>query len=110
MAVLSRSEGPSSCTIPRPFFHRRLRVLAATHRQDYNTLAPAVAGLTSQDVQIVRPDNLAMESATLGWHGPIGFRVAANRARLVTDHAWGLFRRYWVLFKLLADPFGTPSC
>jgi hypothetical protein len=70
-------------------------------------LALAVAGLTSQDAQMVRAAYLTMELT--GWFVLVPLAVASLVTGLVqslgTD--WGLFRHYWVLAKLLINVFAT---
>ncbi len=70
-------------------------------------LALAVAGLTSQDTQMVRATYLAMES--IGWFVLVPFSLASLLTGLVQSLGtkWGLFRHYWVLFKLLINVFAT---
>ena len=50
----------------------------------------AVAGLTSQDVQIVRAAYLAMELTRLVRHSPVKPRLATNRTCPVTGYRVGL--------------------
>ena len=70
-------------------------------------LALAVAGLTSQDSQKVRAVYLAME--LMGWFVLIPLALASLLTGLVQSlgTAWGLFRHYWVLFKLLMNVGAT---
>ena len=70
-------------------------------------LALAVAGLTSQDAQLVRAAYLAMELT--GWFVIVPFGIATLVTGLVQalGTPWGLFRHYWVLFKLLITVFST---
>ena len=56
-------------------------------------LALAIVGLTSKDAQTVRGAYLVMKPAT--WFVLVPFTM------------WGLFRHYWVLFKLLITVFAT---
>ena len=71
------------------------------------TVALAVAGLTSQDAQLVRAAYLAMEA--IGW----SVLVPLSLASLVTGPiqalgtTWGLFRHYWVVAKLLINLVAT---
>ena len=64
-------------------------------------LALAIAGLTSQDNQIVRSTYLCME--LIAWF----VIVPSNLGSLITGVVqslgtrWGLFRHYWVLVKFL---------
>jgi hypothetical protein len=70
-------------------------------------LALAVAGLTSQDAQIVRAAYLTMDWA--GWFVLVPLAVASLLTGLVQSLVthWGLFRHYWVLAKLLINLFAT---
>lgn len=65
----------------------------------------AVAGLTSKDVQIVRAAYLAMELAA--WFVILPLSLASLFTGLVMSLAtvWGLFRHYWVIFKLFLNVF-----
>ncbi len=64
-------------------------------------LALAVAGLTSEDAQMVRAAYLAAEPIT--WFVIVPFALASLLTGIVQSlgTTWGLFRHYWVLFKLL---------
>ena len=70
-------------------------------------LALGIAGLTSQDAQAMRAAYLAMES--IGWFVLVPFSLASLLTGLVSSlgTTWGLFRRYWVLFKLLINILAT---
>ncbi len=70
-------------------------------------LALAVAGLTSQDAQMVRAAYLAMELT--GWFVIVPLSVASLLTGLVQSLGtkWGLFRHYWVLVKFLITIFAT---
>jgi hypothetical protein len=70
-------------------------------------LALAVAGLTSQDARTVRAAYLTME--LVGWYALIPLAFASLLTGLVQSlgTTWGLFRHYWVLFKLLINVFAT---
>jgi len=70
-------------------------------------LALAVAGLTSQNAQLVRAAYLAMELT--GWFVLLPLAVASLLTGLVQSLGtkWGLFRHYWVLAKLLINVFAT---
>jgi hypothetical protein len=70
-------------------------------------LALAIAGLTSQDAQIVRAAYLSMELT--GWFVIVPFSFASLLTGLVQSlgTTWGLFRHYWVLAKLLITVFAT---
>ena len=66
-------------------------------------LALAIAGLTSQDAQIVRASYLVME--LIGWFVIVPFSLATLLTGLVQSlgTAWGLFRHYWIVVKLLLN-------
>jgi hypothetical protein len=70
-------------------------------------LALAVIGLTSKDAQTVRGAYLVMEPAA--WFILVPFALASLLTGLVQSltTTWGLFRHYWVLFKLLINVFAT---
>lgn len=70
-------------------------------------LALAVAGLSSQDAQIVRASYLMME--VIGWFVLVPLSLASLLSGLVQalGTRWGLFRHYWVLFKLLITVLST---
>jgi hypothetical protein len=64
-------------------------------------LAFAVAGLTSQDAQVVRAVYLVMDLTA--WYVIVPLCVASLLTGLVSSLSttWGLFRHYWVLLKIL---------
>ncbi|WP_127354718.1 hypothetical protein [Actinacidiphila soli] len=64
-------------------------------------LALAIAGLTSQDGQMVRAAYLVM--GLTGWFVivPLCFASLLTGLALSLGTTWGLFRHYWVLAKLL---------
>jgi hypothetical protein len=70
-------------------------------------LALAVAGLTSEDAETVRAAYLAME--VTGWFVivPLAFASLATGLVQSLGTTWGLFRHYWVVFKLLINVFAT---
>ncbi|MGI5196047.1 hypothetical protein ACQEVY_20725 [Streptomyces sp. CA-288835] len=70
-------------------------------------LALAVAGLTSPDAQTVRGAYVAMELT--GWLVLVPLSLASLLTGLLQalGTAWGLFRHYWVLFKLLINVVAT---
>jgi hypothetical protein len=70
-------------------------------------LALAVVGLASQDAQTVRGAYLVMEP--IGWFLLVPLALASLLTGLVQSlgTTWGLFRHYWVLFKLLINLFAT---
>ena len=67
------------------------------------SLALGVAGLTSQDAQVVRAVYLTMELT--GWSVLVPLSLASLLTGLVMSLGtkWGLFRHYWVLIKLLIN-------
>ena len=70
-------------------------------------LGLAVVGLASQDAQTVRAVYLVMEP--IGWFVLVPFALASLLTGLLQSlgTTWGLFRHYWVLFKLLINVFAT---
>lgn len=70
-------------------------------------LALALAGLTTRDAQLVRAAYLAMELTT--WFVIVPLSVASLVTGLVQSlgSAWGLFRHYWVVVKLLLTVLAT---
>ena len=70
-------------------------------------LALSVAGLTSQDPQTVQGAYLAMELT--GWVVLVPLSLASLVTGLVCSlgSTWGLFRHYWVLFKLVINVVAT---
>ena len=70
-------------------------------------LALAVVGLTSEDAQTVRGAYLVMEPAA--WFVLVPLALASLLTGLVQalGTTWGLFRHYWILFKLLINVFST---
>jgi hypothetical protein len=70
-------------------------------------LALAVVGLTSDDAETVRGAYLVMEPAA--WFVLVPFAFASLLTGLVQSlgTTWGLFRHYWVLFKLLINVLAT---
>jgi hypothetical protein len=70
-------------------------------------LAIAVIGLTSDDAETVRGAYLLMEP--IGWFVLSPMALASLLTGLVQalGTTWGLFRHYWVLFKLLINVFAT---
>jgi hypothetical protein len=72
---------------------------------DAGFLALAVAGLTSQDAQLVRGAYLAM--GLTAWFVIVPLSFAALLTGLIQSLGtkWGLFRHYWVLVKFLIAIF-----
>jgi hypothetical protein len=70
-------------------------------------LALAVAGLASQDAERVRAAYLTME--LIGLYALLPLALASLLTGLVQalGSQWGLFRHYWVVFKLLINVFAT---
>ena len=70
-------------------------------------LALAIAGLTGRDAQMVRAAYLGMD--WIGWFVLVPLSVASLLTGLVQalGTAWGLFRHYWVLAKLLINILAT---
>jgi len=68
---------------------------------DAGFLALAIAGLISQDAQMVRAVYLAMD--LIGWFVIVPFSFAALLTGLVLalGTPWGLLRHYWILAKFL---------
>lgn len=70
-------------------------------------LALAILGLTSQEAQTVRGVYLAMEPAAWAVLVPFAFASLLTGTVQSLGTTWGLFRHYWVLFKLLISVFAT---
>jgi hypothetical protein len=70
-------------------------------------LALAVTGLTSQDAPIVRAAYLAMQPITRLVVVPLTLASLLTGLIQSLGTAWGLFRHYWVLLKLLLTSFAT---
>ena len=70
-------------------------------------LALAIAGIASDDAQIVRAAYLAMESTTWFVIVPLGFASLLTGLVVSLGTAWGLFRHYWVVAKLLITILAT---
>jgi hypothetical protein len=70
-------------------------------------LALAVVGLTSPDAETVRGAYLVMEPGA--WFVLVPFAFASLVTGIVQSlsTAWGLFRHYWVLAKLVINVFAT---
>src|SRR6266496_5215969 len=66
-------------------------------------LALALAGLTSNDDRLTSSAYVAMK--LIGWRVIVPLSLASLLTGLVQSlgTAWGLFRHYWVLFKLLIN-------
>ena len=74
---------------------------------DAGFLALAIAGLTSQDAEMVRAAYLAMR--LIAWFVIVPLSLAALLTGLVQSLGtkWGLFRHYWILVKFLIAIFAT---
>ena len=70
-------------------------------------LVLAIAGLTSQDAQMVRAAYLAMELIARFVIVPLSFAPLLTGPVLSLGTAWGLFRHYWILVKLLINILST---
>jgi hypothetical protein len=70
-------------------------------------LALAVIGLTSQDAQTVRGAYLVMDPAARLVLVPLAFASLLTGLIQSLGTVWGLFRHYWVLFKLLITVVAT---
>lgn len=70
-------------------------------------LCLAVVGLTSQDAQTVRGAYLVMEPTAWIALVPLAFASLLTGIVQSLGTSWGLFRHYWVLFKLLIGVFIT---
>lgn len=70
-------------------------------------LALAVAGLTSQDAQMVRAAYLAMELTAWFVIVPLSFASPLTGLVQSLGTTWGLFRHYWILVKFLIT---IPAC
>lgn len=70
-------------------------------------LALAIAGLSSQDAQIVRAAYLAMHLTT--WFVIVPLSLAGLLTGIVQSLGtpWGLFRHYWIVTKLLLTVLAT---
>jgi uncharacterized membrane protein len=70
-------------------------------------LALAVVGITSDDAQTVRGAYLVMEPAAWFVLVPLAFASLLTGLIQSLGTTWGLFRHYWVLFKLLINLVAT---
>jgi hypothetical protein len=70
-------------------------------------LVLAVAGLTSQDLQLVRAAYLAME--LVGWFiiVPLSFASLFTGLVQALGTTWGLFQHWWVVIKLVLTILAT---
>ncbi len=70
-------------------------------------LALSVVGLTSQNAQTVRGAYLVMEPAAWFILVPLAFASLLTGLICSLGTTWGLFRHYWVIFKLIINVFAT---
>lgn len=70
-------------------------------------LGLVVAALTSEDAQLVRAAYLALEPITWFAIVPLAFASLLTGLVQALGTAWGLFRHYWVFFKLVLTMLGT---
>lgn len=70
-------------------------------------LALAIVGLASEDVLVVRAAYLAAEPITRYVIVPLALLSLLTGLVQALGSAWGLFRHYWVLFKLLITVLAT---
>jgi hypothetical protein len=70
-------------------------------------LTLTVIGLTSQDPETVRGAYLVMEPAAWFVLVPLAFASLITGLAQGLSTAWGLFRHYWVVFKLLINVIAT---
>ena len=70
-------------------------------------VALAVVGLTSRDAETVRGAYLVMEPAAWFVLVPLAFASLLTGLVQALGTTWGLFRHYWVVFKLLINVFAT---
>lgn len=70
-------------------------------------LVLAIAGLTSQDAQIVQSAYLAMELIARFIIVPLSFAPLVTGPILSLGTPWGLFKHYWILAKLVITILST---
>ena len=70
-------------------------------------LALAILGLTSEDAAMVRAVYVVMERAAWLTLIPFAFASLVTGIAVSLTTTWGLFRHYWVVFKLLITMFAT---
>jgi hypothetical protein len=70
-------------------------------------LALAALGLTSQDAETVRAVYLVMEPAAWLVLVPLAFASLVTGLVQSLGTTWGLFRHYWVIFKLVINVVST---
>jgi hypothetical protein len=70
-------------------------------------LGVSIVGLTSQDAETVRGGYLVMEPAAWLVLVPLAFASLLTGLVQALGTTWGLFRHYWVLFKLVINVVAT---
>jgi hypothetical protein len=70
-------------------------------------LGLAAVGMISRDAQTVRGAYLVMEPAAWYVLVPLAFAALLTGLVMSLGTRWGLFRHYWVLFKLVITVFAT---
>ena len=70
-------------------------------------LALALVGLTTSDAETVRGAYLVMEPAAWFILVPLAFASLLTGLVQSLGTAWGLFRHYWVVFKLVINVIAT---
>jgi NADH:ubiquinone oxidoreductase subunit 6 (subunit J) len=70
-------------------------------------LALAILGINSDDEQRVRGAYLVMEPLAWSVLVPLAFASLITGIVMSLGTPWGLFRHYWVVFKLLITVFAT---
>jgi hypothetical protein len=70
-------------------------------------LALAIVGVTSEDAETVRGAYLVMEPAAWLILVPLAFASLLTGIVQALGSTWGLFRHYWVVFKLLINVAAT---
>jgi hypothetical protein len=70
-------------------------------------LALAIAGLTSEDAQLVQSTYLATELITWVVIVPLAFATLLTGLVMSLGTEWGLFRHYWVLVKFVLTVLAT---
>ncbi|HEV8599637.1 MAG TPA: hypothetical protein VGQ69_09780 [Gemmatimonadales bacterium] len=70
-------------------------------------LALALAGLTSQDVQLARAAYLAMDLTAWFVIVPLSLLTLPTGLVMALGTEWGLFRHYWILAKLVITVLAT---
>lgn len=70
-------------------------------------LVLAIAGVTSQDTQLVRSIYVTMELTARFVIVPLSFAPLLTGPLLSLGTPWGLFRHYWIVIKLLITVLST---